>query len=255
VTGEAIRVAAGPAVREPVDLMAAPRIPVRSIVVDFDGTICPVDVSDAIMDAFVGPLARELDLEYERGEIGSRENLVRIGSRIDAGPGEVLSWALAHHRVDPTFPVFVEWSRSVGLELTVVSDGLGLHVEPMLEAAGVFGLPVISNRFAAGRGPARLEFPAGHPECRECGTCKMLAVTSIRRLGPVAYAGDGHSDRYGALYSDLVFAKGHLVVLCRSGGIPFVPWATFDDVREKLEEMEPSDLPGPVNPKRCPGWR
>ena len=248
-------VAALASVREPEDLMAGFRVPVHSIVVDFDGTICPVDVSDAIMDAFVGPPARELDLQYERGEIGSRENLIRIGSRIEAEPAELRSWALAHHQVEPTFPSFVEWSRAVGLELTVVSDGLGLHVEPMLEAAGVFGLPVITNRFEVDSGAARLEFPAGHPQCRECGTCKMLAVTTIRRLGPVAYVGDGHSDRYGALYSDLVFAKGHLTELCRADGIPFVPWSTFDDVREKLEALDPGDLPGPVNPDRCPGWR
>lgn len=235
--------------------MAVSRVPVRSIVVDFDGTICPVDVSDAIMDAFVGPLARELDLQYERGEIGSRENLIRIGSRIEAGPDELRSWALAHHRVDPTFPSFVEWTRSVGTELTVVSDGLGLHVEPMLEAAGLFGLPIITNRFEVDGGSARLEFPAGHPECRECGTCKMLAVTKIRRLGPVAYVGDGLSDRYGALYSDLVFAKRHLAELSRAKGIPFLPWASFDDVRQELEGLAPDDLPGPVNPDRCPGWR
>jgi 2-hydroxy-3-keto-5-methylthiopentenyl-1-phosphate phosphatase len=86
-----------------------------------------------------------------------------------------------------------------------------------------------------------------------CGTCKMLVVLRSReRLGPVAFVGEGHSDRYGALYSDLVFAKKHLVDICKQDGIAFRRWDTFDDVRTGLEEA--TDLPGAVAPDTCPGW-
>ena len=52
-----------------------------------------------------------------------------------------------------------------------------------------------------------LRHPNGHPECLGCGTCKMLAAQRLReRHGPVAFVGEGQSDRYGALYSDIVFA-------------------------------------------------
>jgi len=231
--------------------------PVRTIVVDFDGTICPADVSDDIVDRFVGPLGRELDLEYEEGRIGSRENLVRLGEHLRVGRDEALQWALAAHAIDPTFPPFAHWAREVGVELVVVSDGLGIHIEPMLHAAGVEGLRIVTNMAVLHEGaPAGFEFPAGHPVCRQCGTCKMLAVTAARQAaGPVAFVGDGHSDRYGALYSDLVFAKGTLMALCRMDGIAFVPWTTFDDVRTGLEARGPDDLPGPVQPIQCPGWR
>jgi 2-hydroxy-3-keto-5-methylthiopentenyl-1-phosphate phosphatase len=89
--------------------------------------------------------------------------------------------------------------------------------------------------------------------CVGCGTCKMRAVSGHReRLGPVAFVGEGHSDRYGALYADVVFAKKHLVDICRSDGIPFLPWEDFDDVRRGLEALAEASVP--VAPDRCPGW-
>jgi hypothetical protein len=122
----------------------------------------------------------------------------------------------------------------------------------MLRAAGIEGLRVISNRLRLDGSAGRFEFDAGHPQCTACGTCKMLAVTSARERGPLAYVGDGHSDRYGALYSDLVFAKGILAGLCLADGIDLVPWTSFDDVRSFLEDGAPRR---PVNPDQCPGWR
>ena len=234
--------------------MTLPPLPVRSIVVDFDGTICPDDVSDRILLEFVGPLAAELDLEYERGDIGSRENLIRTVAHLRSSSRSILDWTLARFQVDATFEPFMRWAKARGLDVVVVSDGLGLHIEPMLRRAGIDDVEVVTNVLELNGGPGRLRFPAGHPVCMECGTCKMLAVLATRaRSGPVAYVGDGHSDRYGAVYSDLVFAKGFLAEHCESEGIPFEHWETFDDIRVSLER--PVDAPGAVDPERCPGWR
>ena len=70
--------------------------------------------------------------------------------------------------------------------------------------------------------------------------------------GPIAFVGEGQSDRYGALYSDVVFAKDALVQICEKDDVPFLPWETFDDVREALVSL--SSLPGPVGGERCRGW-
>src|SRR6185369_13667634 len=82
-----------------------------------------------------------------------------------------------------------------------------------------------------------------------CGTCKMRAV--LEAPGPVAFVGEGDSDRFGALYADIVFAKDALVAWCERDGVPFVPWEDFDDVRSRLEAA--LSLPGAVAPERCPG--
>ena len=81
----------------------------------------------------------------------------------------------------------------------------------------------------------------------------MLAAQEARaEHASVAFVGDGPSDRFGALYSDMTFAKGDLVDSCIRDGVPYVAWNDFDDVRRTLETA--SDPPGPVAPIQCPGW-
>jgi 2-hydroxy-3-keto-5-methylthiopentenyl-1-phosphate phosphatase len=81
----------------------------------------------------------------------------------------------------------------------------------------------------------------------------MLAAIRLReRFGSVAFVGEGQSDRYGALYSDVVFAKDALVGICRHDGVSFLDWNDFDDVRDALESM--TSLSGALAPDVCPGW-
>lgn len=228
--------------------------PIRATVIDFDGTICPQDVSEEILQEFASSEWWDIDLEFQRGEIGSRECLVRQATLLSGTRDAMLEFALERFTLEPSFRPFVEWARAVGIDIVVASDGLGFYVEPMLRAAGVKGLSVYTNDTAIEDGqPPKFSFSNAHPICVGCGTCKMLVVLQSReRSGPVAFVGDGHSDRYGALYADLVFAKKHLVDICKKDGIAFRTWDTFDDVRLGLEGA--TDLLRPVAPEVCPGW-
>ena len=220
---------------------------VRSVLVDFDGTACTHDVAEHLMDRFGDPGWHEWDERWVRGEIDTRAAIRgQVAPFAGRDEKELVGYAVEHCPLDPTFAPFVGWCRENDIAPTIVSDGLGLYIQPMLGAAGITGVPVITNDWAAGS----MAFPNGHPECDWCGTCKMLAVQ--RAEGPVAFVGEGHSDRYGALYADVVFAKDALVDLCRADGIPFVAYESFDDVRAALEVLE--TLPGAVAPVRCPGW-
>jgi 2-hydroxy-3-keto-5-methylthiopentenyl-1-phosphate phosphatase len=227
-------------------------VPVRSLVIDFDGTICPRDVAEEILQAFAPPVWWDIDLEFQRGEIGSRECLVRQASLLEGSREDMLAYAVERFPLDPTFVRFATWARDGGLPITVASDGLGFYIEPMLAAAGIGGLDIRSNDVRVEGDRRAFAFPNAHPVCVGCGTCKMLVVKERRANGPVAFVGEGHSDRYGALYADVVFAAKHLVDICREDGIPFLPWATFDDVRAGLESL--AAVPGPRDPDTCPGW-
>jgi len=227
---------------------------VGAIVVDFDGTVVDQDISEEILAEFAPPEWWEIDLRFQRGEIGSRECLVRQASLLHGDQREMLRFAVEGYAIDPAFPPFVGWAREHGIVVAVASDGLGFYVVPMLEAAGVHRVPVHTNAVSfSADAVARLGFPHAHPVCSTCGTCKMSIVQSYRdRCGRVAFVGEGHTDRYGAMYADLVFAKKHLPAICRADGVAFVEWTTFDDVRAILSSgSRPVAAPRTA---RCPGW-
>lgn len=226
---------------------------VRALVVDFDGTACLQDVSEELLEAFGDPAWPELDDAVDRAEMGLREAAGRQAAMLSGSREELLAYALEHAELDPTFPRFVAWAEGSGLPLALVSDGFAFYIRPILEAAGLSHVEVVTNELAFGGGPPRLRHPNGHPQCIGCGTCKMLAVQRFQAShGPVAFVGEGQSDRYGALYADVTFAKLGLVPICEADGVPYLPWDDFDDVVRSLEALE--RLPGPVAPVRCPGW-
>ena len=227
--------------------------PVRSVLVDFDGTASKVDVTKQLLSAFGDPSWPSYDEAFSRGEIGLREAIQAQDRMLDADRDTLVAFALEHGELDPTFAPFVAWCEANGLDLAIVSDGFAFYIEPMLRAAGLGHLRVITNEHAWRDGrPDGLRFVNSHPICVGCGTCKMQAVVHYRKRGPVAFVGEGQTDRYGALYADITFAKLELVEYCVADGVPFVPWDDFDDVRRALETA--TDLPGPVAPVQCPGW-
>ncbi len=229
-------------------------LPVRALVIDFDGTACLQDVSEELLIAFGDPSWPGYDDAVDRGEMGLREAAGRQAAMLRGSREEMLAYALGHAELDPTFPPFAAWAQAEGLALTLASDGFAFYIRPMLESAGLGHLELVTNELAFGEGPPRLEHPNGHPVCVGCGTCKMLAVQRLQAShGPVAFVGEGQSDRYGALYADVAFAKLALVGICRADGVPYREWTTFDDIRGDLQALE--ELPGPVGGERCPGWR
>ena len=230
-------------------------LPVSAVLVDFDGTACLHDVAEHLLEAYASGDWKRLDDAWERGALGSQEVVAAQSSMLDADRDTLLGHATSHCGMDPTFAPFVTWAHEQGIEVALASDGFGFYIEPLLSAAGVPPIPVITNQQLwndDGR-PGGLIFASRHAECLGCGTCKMQAVLDRRQAsGAVAFVGEGSSDRYAALYADVTFAKLALVAHCERDGVPYVTWNDFDDVRRWLESAE--SLPGPVAPVRCPGW-
>lgn len=228
---------------------------IRSVLVDFDGTACLHDVGVCLLRRFGAPGWERLGEAYDRGEMGLRELISAENALLLGRRDEMLAFVLEHCPMDPTFGAFVAWLGAGDIATAIVSDGSAFHIEPLLAAAGIQGLRIITNdhRFGPDGRHGEMRYPNGHPICVGCGTCKMQAVLDARERGQVAFVGDGVSDRFAALYADLVFAKGSLPRYCDDHGVAYRPWVDFQDVRRALQAS--ADLThAPVAPAICPGW-
>jgi 2-hydroxy-3-keto-5-methylthiopentenyl-1-phosphate phosphatase len=216
--------------------------------VDYDGTICRVDVLDVILAEHARPGWRAFDDAYMAGTIGSRTNLVELLPFLPADPAPLYATAERQPH-DETFPPFVGDARAAGAHLEVVSDGYGFHVGHNLARIGVPDLPITTARLTWTADGPTLDFPGGDPDCHVCGTCKRGRVLAHQARGRhVAFVGDGMSDRYAAAYADTVFAKDRLVDECEAAGIPYAHWESFDDVSAWLAAVVAD--PGSLAPPR-----
>jgi HAD superfamily phosphoserine phosphatase-like hydrolase len=138
-------------------------VSVSSVLVDFDGTISLHDAGVDLLERFGDPARREelaaLVDAFEAGTIGLRRLLEAEAASLVASRDELLAFAFERSPIDPTFAPFVAWARGEGLRLRVVSDGFGFHVRPLLAAAGLADLPVLTNDLSDGR----LTFGGPHP--------------------------------------------------------------------------------------------
>lgn len=228
-----------------------------AVLADFDGTVCPTDVGNAVCARFAEGDWRALDDAAYAGRVSLRDAIGAQTRMLRASPAEMVDYVLERFTVDPTFPALVRRARDAGAQVTVVSDGLGFYVRPMLDAVGLGDVPVLANVLETTADGPRLAHPHAHPRCAGCGTCKAQAVLSARKTAEwTVFVGDGMTDRYGALFADVVFAKGRLAELCSRAGVRYVPWTDFDDVAGVLAEAAGPPWPSPpaLDVTACPGW-
>jgi 2-hydroxy-3-keto-5-methylthiopentenyl-1-phosphate phosphatase len=223
---------------------AEPPDPRLVVLVDYDGTIAQSDVSDEVMWRHVARADwAPLEAAYLAGEIGSRSLLTRQAALLPAA-SEVITSIGDDQALDLHFVPFVEFLRARRVTIEIVSDGFGFFVAPSLARVGVGDLPVFTAHTSFGADGVSVEFPAGHPTCRVCGTCKRERILVHRREGRhVVLVGDGFSDLYAAGHADTVFAKDHLAELCADRGWPYRPWRTFADVQAGVTELLAAGAP------------
>jgi 2-hydroxy-3-keto-5-methylthiopentenyl-1-phosphate phosphatase len=202
--------------------------------VDYDGTIATTDVADKILYEFIGEKYRAHDEADDAGLVGSRTLFESQVKMLPGDPTEVVRLAEAQPH-DPTFASFARRALELEIPVEVVSDGFGFYIEAALRQLGAPAIPVVTALTSFDGERARMAFPNGHPDCFVCGTCKRQRVLAHQAAGRiVVFIGDGESDRYAAAYSDVIFAKRHLIDLCRREGWEFKPWRDFAELEQWL---------------------
>lgn len=219
---------------------------------DFDGTITQRDVTDEILSELAHPSWREVEQEWVRGQIGSRECLERQMALVET-TAEQFHALLDAIPIDPHFFSFYSFTQTQRIPFYVVSDGFDYVIRWILKRSGVNG--PLSNGTHLFSGALRLEgrrlipsFPLSAGPCEHgCGTCKPAI---IRRLSagrhPIVFIGDGLSDRFALEASDIVFAKSRLLTYCREAGIACQSYQTFAEVEEGLAKLLDGEVAVPA---------
>lgn len=222
-------------------------------VVDFDGTIAPLDTVDGLLERYAGPEWRQIEEEWVAGRINSQQCMASQLALVTAKRASVEDF-LQSVVIDPFFPEFVRYARTFA-ELAVVSDGIDYPIRHVL---GRLGVPIYANGLEFRDRGLGISFPHADATCTVMsGVCKCAVARSLdaKRGLFTVLIGDGRSDRCIARYADHVFAKGSLRRYCEDEGIIHTPFDTFHDVlavirgwnaRHYEEKLRESVCPSPT---------
>ena len=191
------------------------------VVLDWDGTVTMRDSLWMLLDEF-----------------GDRE----IFAQAEKDLGKTLSYREVMEMELATIRVPFEEALTFLLDSVVVREGFhelaathnplilsgGFHqtIEPLLVREGV-SLDVKANRINPRRDGWLIEWRDPEP-CEVCGElCKRRNLPTDR---PMAYIGDGYSDRCAALAADRIFARDALARHLEAEGVPFERFDTLTEV-------------------------
>ena len=205
---------------------------------DFDGTITKNDIVDLILERFATDEWKKIEKEWADGKIGSRECLSRQIALVSASKEEITA-IISKAEIDPHFASFLKRAKEYGIPVTIVSDGFRIVIEQILKR--VFKdspeflnyIPIFSNQLEWSHDRLSVRFPEG-PACEHgCANCKAKVIAAQRVAGEkIIFVGDGLSDRFAAMVSDLTFAKGKLLKFCEEKKINHEKYSGFEEIEK-----------------------
>lgn len=203
---------------------------------DFDGTVATCDVGNRLFHHFSHGKSEEPVNRWKADEIDSRQCLLEESELIDDLTEETLHRFLNGFEIDPGFPGFVDMCRNRRLPFYILSDGLDIYINRLLQNNDLLGLPVLANQAWLENGRLKINWPYLAHSCGSCGNCKGYHIRRLTQSGQKAvYIGDGKSDLCAVPEADITIAKGFLADYCRREGIDFLPFDDFSAITEMLK--------------------
>jgi 2-hydroxy-3-keto-5-methylthiopentenyl-1-phosphate phosphatase len=195
------------------------------LVLDWDGTVTERDSLWMVLDAFGDPeVFASVEGALAEGRLSFREVMELEFASVTAPLGEVVAFLEREASIRPGFAELAREQAPL-----VLSSGFHELIEPLLARERV-ELDVRANRLETGADGWRVLWRDPEP-CPVCGDlCKRRTLPS----GPLAYAGDGYSDRCAALAADRVFARAGLADWLAREGVAFEPFGDLHDVASAL---------------------
>ena len=204
---------------------------------DFDDTITVGNVSALIRDAFGTEELLPIEEEYLRGGSTVEESNIRQFAMVRAEREAIEELVRRRVAVREGFGEFVDYCRTEGVRLVVVSSGLDLYIGPVMERLGLGDVEVHSAKAEVTPSGIRVTYagPSGAPLP---SGFKDSYVRHFKIGGStVVCIGDGLSDVGPAREADFVLARSTLGERLRASGVPFYPFCTFHDVRGHVQTI------------------
>lgn len=209
---------------------------------DFDGTVVPSDVGNALFRTFGGDRAKNAVDRYLKGQINARECFLEECAAVPSLSQEEFLSYVSQFELDPFFPELVKYCEDSAMPLVIVSDGMDAYVNHLLDSNGFSRIQRFANHLEFmsenGRTTLRPSFPFRDAECDQCANCKrnhLLSMSGDEDI--IVYIGDGFSDRCPVRYADIVFAKGSLIRYCQEQNITYQEFQNLGDVCSRLSAL------------------
>jgi len=212
------------------------RVVANVLCLDFDDTIVMENTYDQVVAQFVEPeVAAEWRANRPPG-LSVEQSNAALWALIDPSVTreEIAAFVREVAVVREGFLELLDWAHWNGWLATIVSLGLDVYVDPVLDALGVDRVPRHTARARRGyRWQTRYYSPRGIE--LEQGF-KLSYAAAFRDAGDfVAYVGDGTSDIAPARLAPTVFARSTLLEALREEHPRVHPFESFHDVIRVLE--------------------
>lgn len=214
----------------------------RVIFCDFDGTITVNDNIVAIMKHFQPEGWDKLVELVINKEMTIREGVGRMFALLPTSrKEEVIDFAIRNVTIRAGFAELLDYCKRKDITFLVTSGGIDFFVYPVLSEFPIPKENIYCNASDFSGSHIRILWPH---ECdahchNDCGMCK---TTIIRSYPTDEYEriliGDSVTDFEGAKLADTVFARSHLIDLCKELGLNYKPFENFYDVIQYLEELK-----------------
>lgn len=223
------------------------------VLVDFDGTAVPDDVTDRILASFCDPEWLAVEADWKAGRI-SGHDCMRLQVDLMRATPQRLAETIREHDFDPDFAEFVEKCRIHDVDVVIVSEGFDVTIETLLGRAGL-SLPFHANRLEwIGGDRWRLAFPNLNSDCGgQLGNCKCRQIAAGARR--TVAIGDGRSDFCLAGSVDFVLAKGALTHECARRGWRYLAVTGFADINRQFNAWTMQALMAPRHQTLLPRTR
>ena len=204
---------------------------------DFDGTFAEKDIGYRIFRHFSGGANDSLVTSWKKGQITSRECLIKEAQLIKITTDELFEF-VDQFQLRAGAEEFYRATIKNNIPFYILSDGINLYIDQILEKYQLAEIKYFSNRASIKNDRMTIEFPHDNYNCPRCGCCKGARIKDIvgddRSDRQIIYIGDGLSDICAVDFADLIFARGDFLKYCHQIGKVAVEYTDFFDILEYL---------------------